>query len=192
MAGKKPKPDEETIKKKGYRYDEPFILRGQHKYRFGWHKWSDTAKVYRAFKPLKHGVLVVRDVAEDDALTLEDYQKTSDAERNPSINIHWSGKGVDNWSAGCQVIAGQSYIAYTDKTVDCSSYAANDYSSLGSQKTRAAYNVLTDLITVFSNAITREGGDVLYYTLIYDEDLDLLPEIGKDFAEKTLKRLKPT
>ena len=45
------------------REDAAFLIRGQHEYRFGWHKirtvGSNTVKVYRAFKPKSNnGVLV--------------------------------------------------------------------------------------------------------------------------------------
>ncbi|MCK4790720.1 MAG: peptidoglycan-binding protein [Desulfobacteraceae bacterium] len=166
-------------------WKEPFILRGQHKYRLWWHHSK-----YRAYHPERHGVLVVRDVSGDDALTLADYADDRDAQANKSINIHWSGIGTSNYSAGCQVVAGKSYITYTDRKVDCSKYTARWTSELGSDKTRGAYNVLIDLITVFSKKLRMQGGDILYYTLIYDDDLDLIPETGKDLAKDTLERLK--
>ena len=47
------------------RKDAAFLIRGQHEYRFGWHKistvGSNTVKAYRAFKTKSNkGVLVVR------------------------------------------------------------------------------------------------------------------------------------
>src|SRR4029453_5326754 len=65
----------------------PFLVPGQHKYRFGWHKMSELNRVYRAVKPAGPGVLVVRDGDRDEALT--DADLAGRLEANQSINVHW-------------------------------------------------------------------------------------------------------
>ena len=157
------------------RPDEPYLVRGQHQYRFGWHKLDNPDRVYRAFRPVGPGVLVCRDFVNDDALTDADLVGGLDA--NPTINIHWSGAGTGNWSAGCQVIEGSRYVNHRGAVVDCSAFAAPSYSGLGA-KTKGAYNVLLDLITVFapSNATSGVG---LHYTLLYEKDLQLQTTPGR-------------
>jgi peptidoglycan hydrolase-like protein with peptidoglycan-binding domain len=151
------------------RPDEAYLVRGQHQYRFGWHKRDNQDRVYRAFRPVGPGVLVCRDFVKDDALT--DADLAGGLEANPTINIHWSGAGTGNWSAGCQVIEGTRYLNHRGVVVDCSAFAAPNYTTLGN-KTKGAYNVLLDLITVFapSNAASGVG---LHYTLLYERDLQL-------------------
>jgi peptidoglycan hydrolase-like protein with peptidoglycan-binding domain len=155
--------------KQADRADEPYLVRGQHQYRFGWHKLEKPDRVYRAFRPVGPGVLVCRDFVQDDALT--DADLAGGLQANPTINIHWSGAGTGNWSAGCQVIEGTRYLNHRGVVVDCSAFAAPTYTALGN-KTKAAYNVLLDLITVFapSNAASGIG---LHYTLLYERDLQL-------------------
>ena len=122
------------------RDDEAFLVEGQHKYRFSWHKVSDANKVYRALRPYKDGVLVLRDRDSNNALTARDVDAGFDKHTNYTINIHWSGIGSANWSAGCQVIAGNSYINHRGQVIDCSSFAARSYSELNREhrKTKAA------------------------------------------------------
>ena len=152
------------------RPDEPYLIRGQHRYRFGWHKLSDSLRTYRAFRPVGPGVLICRDSTRDDAFTDEDL--ASGLRANGTINIHWSGAGTSNWSAGCQVIAGARYLNHTGRKIDCASFAARSYGDLP-DKTRAAYNVLLDLLTVFAPDVSVRGGSSLYYTLLYERDLKL-------------------
>ena len=167
----------------------PFLVHGQHAYRFGWHKMSDRQKVYRALKPRSSGVLVVRDGNRDFILSeTEDLQ--GKLERNASINVHWGGRGgTAAWSAGCQVICGRAYINHHDDAIDCSAFAAGGYSSLGrrvagGRMTKGAYSVLVDLVTAFS-------GDVhaVTYTLLYEKDLALSPQVGAKKAAAILDRL---
>jgi hypothetical protein len=165
------------------RPDEPFIVRGQHQYRFGWHKLSELdKKVYRAFKPATRGVLVFRDVNNDDALTEEDFRHG--VQPNPTVNIHWSGNSTSNWSAGCQVICGKSYINHHDQVIDCTPFSANNYGELGS-KSMGAYSIAADLITIFAH----RGEQAALYTLLKEEDLELEPSMGAAYAEKVLNRL---
>src|SRR5581483_2765243 len=165
----------------------PFLVTGQHHYRFGWHKLSDSHKVYHALKPATVGVLVIR--SKDLALTDADLAKG--LECNNSINIHWGGEGlgaVGSWSEGCQVFVGRNYINHHEKLIDCSKFGAANYSTLGQRvggvyQTRGAYTVLEDLVTAFS------GDDKLVrYMLINEPDLALRPEIGANWLKDTLAR----
>ncbi len=165
--------------KEAQRPDEPYLVRGQHQYRFGWHKVSNPERVYRAFRPVGPGVLACRDTSNDDALTDDDLVKELSVA--PDINIHWSGAGTGNWSAGCQVIEGKRYLNHRGVVVDCSSFASPGYAGLG-PKTRGAYNVLLDLITMFapSNAIS---GTRVNYTLLHEPDLDLAVSANQKLSE---------
>ena len=169
------------------RTDEAFLVEGQHLYRFGWHKmWSD-AKVYRALKPFKHGVLVFRDRDDNNALNEHDLNKGLDNDPNRTINIHWSGIGSSNWSAGCQVLVGKSYINHLDEVVDCSSFAARNYGELNNtfKKTKGAYNLCADLVLSYAEPKINR----VYYTLGREESLDLSGGFSGDVKE-ILDRLK--
>jgi hypothetical protein len=165
----------------------PFLVHGQHCYRFGWHRISDMKRVYRALKPKDAGVLIIRDSNRDRALTQSDLH--GDLERNNSINIHWGGKGVSNWSQGCQVICGKGYINHNNDKVDCSAYAATFYPNLGKKindvyQSKGAYSVLVDLVTAFSGDLFAVN-----YMLVYEEDLGLDGGIGPSAAENILARI---
>ncbi|MDJ0738824.1 MAG: hypothetical protein QNJ91_03845 [Gammaproteobacteria bacterium] len=168
--------------KSSHRAGAPFLVRGQHRYRFGWHKQSDRQKVYRALKPRSSGVLVVRDADRNYALTESD--RSGRLENNASINVHWGGRGVSNWSQGCQVICGRGYINHNGDIVDCGEYAATTYATLGRRvdgryQTKGAYSVLVDLVTAFS------GDELsLEYTLLYEQDLAIDAGFGRDAAAK--------
>ena len=165
------------------RDDEAYLVEGQHKYRFSWHKVSDARKIYRALRPYQHGVLVFRDRNSDNALTNEDIRLGLDPSTNYQINIHWSGIGSSNWSAGCQVIAGESYINDLGHTVHCANFAARNYSELNRQykKTKGAYNVLTDLILCYAPASV----DYLLYSLGRDDSFLLSDVFEADYVSKT-------
>ena len=157
----------------GSRRDKAFLIRGQHEYRFGWHKIASLnkekkeQKVYRAFKPTpSSGPLIVRAVN-----NLLDEKSFETARPNRDINIHWSGSGTSNWSAGCQVIAGMKYVDFRNKLVDCSGRAAAGYSDLSGRKTKAAYNVMIDLMTVHADKPTTKNGSTILYTLLYEDDV---------------------
>ncbi len=171
--------------KKG-RMDEAFLIEGQHVYKFGWHKVSDGRRVYRALKPADRGVLVFRDRDDNNALTPEDMMKGLDNEPNNSINIHWSGKGHTNYSAGCQVIAGRSYINPEGQIVDCSAFASPGYGDLARSKTRGAYNMLTDLILNYAPA----GVHTIVYTLARDESSFLSEDIDETTIEDWIEGMK--
>lgn len=171
------------------RSDVPFILRGQHEFYFAWHKLSSLndpskTRVYRAFKPCGNGPLIVR--AKDNLLTESSFDSASP---NNSINIHWSGSGTVNWSAGCQVVAGKKYIDYRNEVVDLTDRAARAYSDLSAQKTRGAYNVLLDALTVFAKD-ARVTGDRLLYTLLYERDVKRTRSGELVDFQETLERLR--
>ena len=143
------------------RTDEAFLVEGQHRYRYGWHKVSNSMKIYKALEPASNGVLIYRDQNADNALTESDL-KFGLQKPNPDINIHWSGVGSFNFSAGCQVIAGMSYINHLNHVVDCSAFASKSYSGLRGKQTKGAYNVIADLILAYS----PKGVETILYTLI--------------------------
>jgi peptidoglycan hydrolase-like protein with peptidoglycan-binding domain len=167
----------------------PFLVPGQHRYRFGWHKLTDKQwkeKVYHALKPVDPGVLVQR--SQHLIPTDADLSGALSGPNN-SINIHWGGEGLTDdagWSAGCQVIAGKSYLNHNDEPVDCSPFAATTYGQPG--KTKGAYSVLEDLVAAFSGAV-RDDNEVRYMLLV-EPDLTLHPEIGAGKAGEILARLK--
>ena len=164
-----------------------FLVEGQHKYRFGWHKISSEQKIYRALRPYQHGVMVFRDKNDDNALTEADLKMGIDRSPNLTINIHWSGIGRTNFSAGCQVMAGKSYINHLDEVCDCSGFAATSYSGLNDthKKTKGAYNVFADLVMSFAKPKT----DSLLYTLGRESSLRLDQNLGPSYAEEILQRL---
>ena len=170
------------------RKDEPYLVEGQHKYRFGWHKISNEVQVYKALRPFSNGVLVFRDKTNTNALTENNVGHGLDAP-NTTINIHWSGDGDFNFSAGCQVIAGKSYLDHTGKLVDCRGYASESYAGLANGKTRGAYNVLADLVTCYAPKATEE----VWYTLGREDNLTEIAGatvMGK--LEQNLKQLRFT
>lgn len=151
----------------------PFLVPGQHDYHFGWHK-----STYLALKPesLDSGVLVLR-AGKDGQITPDDLQRGLEA--NNTINIHWGGRGlkgdVKHWSEGCQVVTGAVYVNHLSQLVDCSAFAAitpDQARDPASKKTRAAYNVLVDLVTALGSDLA--GGKVKY-TLVEEAYLPLLP-----------------
>lgn len=169
------------------RADEPFLVEGQHLYKIGWHKMSDRNKAYMALKPLSVGTLVYRDRTNANALTDANVKAGLEGPNN-SINIHWSGIGSANFSAGCQVIAGQSYINHHDKVIDCSGFASPSYANLRGRprKTKGAYNLLADLVAVYR----PNNQNTVRYTLGRDENLNLTADFDMDFAANLLQRMK--
>ncbi len=170
------------------RKDEAFLVEGQHKYRFGWHRISSEAKVYRALRPYKYGVMVFRDWDDNNALTEADLERGLDPAPNYTINIHWSGIGRSNWSAGCQVLVGKSYINNLGQAVDCSKFAASSYGALNDsqKKTKGAYNVCADLILSYA----QPGVDYVYYTLGRESSLDLDSRFGAGYAKEAIKMMQ--
>lgn len=169
------------------RSDEAFLVEGQHKYRFSWHKKSNAKKIYKALMPYSKGVLVFRDRANSNALTEGDIKRGFDVP-NSTINIHWSGDGHYNHSAGCQVVSGRSYIDPSGNLISCKSYSARSYTDLANGKTRGAYNVLSDLVICYN----KPGVDTVWYTLGREKNLretntNLSHEFTKDLVEKLKK-----
>lgn len=172
----------------------PFLVPGQHLYRFGWHLLAPQRRkdVYQALKPLEPGVLVVRSA--DTALTEADLARG--LECNSTINVHWGGrgdKGTAEWSAGCQIIIGKSYINHHNKLIDCTPFAAAGYASLdtkigGVYQTKGAYSILGDLVGALSGAKPEDNN--VRFTLIDERDLSLSPELGADKAQQMLAQFK--
>ncbi|MCE7925633.1 MAG: peptidoglycan-binding protein [Haliscomenobacteraceae bacterium CHB4] len=168
------------------RADIPFLVESQHHYQFGWHKVGDETTVYRALRPASSGVLVFRDKNRDRKLTEEDVVKGLDPSPNSTINIHWSGIGSYNFSAGCQVIAGKSYINHQGKLIDCTPHAATSYKELGGSKGRGAYNVFADLVLTYA----PPGVHTIAYMLGRDETLTRFDPESQDFVANTVSRMQ--
>jgi peptidoglycan hydrolase-like protein with peptidoglycan-binding domain len=173
----------------------PFLTPGQHLYRFGWHNIGPKRfpDVYRALKPAGKGVLVLR--SPHRVPTDADLSGEIDGP-NDTIDIHWGGKGLSNnasWSAGCQVIAGQSYINHNDRVIDCKPFAAARYADLGTKvagvvQTKGAYSVIEDLVIALSGPDPADS--IIRYTMVLEEDLALHPDLGPDASSRLLSRLK--
>lgn len=175
-------PNPEKVK----RTDEPYLVEGQHKYRFAWHRISSEEKIYRAGRPYRHGVLVVRDQNDDDRYDESDIEAGIDPTPNTTINIHWTG--LSNWSAGCQVISGKAYLDDKGNVISCKSFAADGTSDLlnHNKKTKGAYNLLTDLALCY----VRPHTDYLYYTLGRGASMDLSGQFEHNYAEDLIAKMK--
>lgn len=155
----------------------PYLVPGQHDYRFGWHQ-----KTYLALRPRSSGVLVIR--AGTDR-TLDDSDLARGFHVLGDINIHWGGLGVGravgNWSEGCQVINGNMYLNAANELVSCASYAATSSSEPTREpgRTRGAYNVLVDLVTALGSDLP---GNTVKYTLLSEGDLALAPALADGLA----------
>lgn len=175
---------------------EPYLIAGQHLYHYSWHKVSKQYKTYRAFRPAKHGVVVIRDKYKADALSVKNINKGPDSQANSTINIHWSGLGDNNFSAGCQVIAGSSYLNDTGKMQNCKKFAAVGYNDLGrppkqgKRKTKGAYNLLTDLIMVYGRNTSWSLCPPLRYTLFSASDLEAAGAVTKAELKAIRKKFK--
>ncbi|MFN7928700.1 MAG: hypothetical protein U0Y68_12260 [Blastocatellia bacterium] len=170
----------------------PFLIPGQHRYRFGVHQMSETKKVFKALCPATNGVRVQRSAK----LFPTEAELTLDPRPNTTIHIHWGGEGLSDsagWSAGCQVIAGKSYINHHGDVINCAPFAATNYADLGTtvNKTflsKGAYTVLEDLVAAFSGA--KPDDYIVHYTLLDEADVALHPDIKLDELRDKLKRLK--
>lgn len=177
---------EECKDKDGNPTKMPFLIEGQHHYQFGWHNRGNEEKTYRALRPATSGVLVYRAPLGVRVMRDEDVLKGLDPSPNGTINIHWSGMGTGgNWSAGCQVIAGKSYINHKGDLVDCSKFAAGGYKALGSAMTRGAYNVFTDIVLSYAPLGVR----TIAYTLGREKTL-AISDKEANFVEKEVARMK--
>jgi hypothetical protein len=176
-------PNYDQVRKLKNKTDDAFLVEGQHKYRFGWHQGT-----YRALKPYNHGVLVFRDKVDDNSLTVEDLKYGLST--NKGINIHWSGVGSYNFSAGCQVIAGESYIDHQDIVQDCGKFAARNSKEFNDFKTKGAYNVLADHVVSFSKPTEQNKPNHIYYTLGRESSFVLKKNFGENYVLNTLQRMK--
>ena len=179
------------------RNDEAFLVEGQHKFKFGWHKHSKGGnQSYQGLNPYGRGVLVFRDRDNTNKLTIEDINKENAiAPPNTSINIHWTGDGSSgSWSAGCQVLVGTHYFdnegtlqnLHKFSAVAGSHFKANSVNRV--KLSKAAYNIFTDLVLLYG----PKNKDYILYTLTRDEsfDIDFLKDLGmKDRLNKTLTNL---
>lgn len=172
----------------------PYLVQGQHDYHFGWHPGARSADGpkdrYLALRPLHldAGVLVVRAGADK---VLDDTDWGRGLTANPTINIHWGGRGMtrDNtWSQGCQVINGTVYINPANRLVSCKDFAARTSGEpfRDRSKTRGAYNVLVDLVTALSGDMPSNQ---VKYTLLTEADLDLSAELKAKLAEDRARAL---
>lgn len=164
-----------TVQQKEKDIGYPFLLEGQHQYHFGWHMQGNATKAYKALR--SPGVLVFRtdkptseksiDKLENLSILFNDNNnKRNNRNPNNTINIHSSGIGWTNYSAGCQVIAGASYINNRGEVIDCTK---------GKQtkeliaKPHGAYGLFADLIVNYappqvqtvSYTLAREDTDFL-------------------------------
>ncbi len=170
----------------------PYLVPGQHRYRLGWHHQGEGEKIFQALKPLSAGVLVQRSAGV--IATDAELQGPLDPRLNTSINVHWGGGGTKDsaaWSAGCQVVVGNSYSNHRGQVIDCSPFAAEGYAGLGATnakgvyQNKGAYTMLVNLIT----ALTGENADdnVIRYTLLTEADLSI---DGDQIASQTIDLLQ--
>lgn len=164
----------------------PFLVPGQHIYRFGWHR-----STYLALRPHTVGVMVVRSPQLDPPLEVR-------WSGNPpvtavDINVHWGGLGlkgqVNDWSHGCQVITGALYLDAANKLVNCSAFAAvgSKEPLTNARKTRGAYNLLVDLVTALGSDLP---GNIVKYTLLLESDLALAPGVQQSLQSDRERLLK--
>lgn len=146
---------------------EARLVPGRHRYRFDWHNISRRERIYKAARPAGAGVLVTRD-------------GTLDARPNPTINIHWNGLGISNWSAGCQVISGSFYTNDDGNLIDCTAYCARNDAERGTKRTpdgprltMGAYTLLSDLLLCYTPTPPKGKKPTFPYTLLPNEWLGL-------------------
>ena len=172
---------------------EAYLTEGQHVYRFNWHNIGvrRRERIYKAARPAGAGVLVLRDVHGHNALTETNVRDGFDPAPNPTINIHWSGLGHSNWSAGCQVIAGARYVDDRGRRVDCTSYAARNDRERGTRRvdggprlSMGAYTVLSDLLLAYTTPTDPAQKPTFRYTLFSERALQDVP--GLDLTPLTL------
>ena len=172
-----------TIKEKERDTGYPFLLEGQHQYHFGWHMQGNATKTYKALR--SSGVLVFRtdkptsnrsidSLADLSILFNHNNNKRNNRNPNSTINIHSSGIGRSNYSAGCQVIAGASYINNRGEVIDCTK---GKHTKALIAKPHGAYGLFADLIVNYASPTVQS----VSYTLAR-EDTDFLA----DTSEKAL------
>ena len=77
------------------------------------------------------------------------------------------------------MIAGSGYINHRGEPVSCADFVALNRSELEKKpgkprKTKGAYNVIADLVAVFSS----DASNRVHYMLLSEEDLALGPEVA--------------
>ena len=180
---------------------EGYVLEGQHRYRFNWHNISPgrRTRIYKAARPAGAGVMVVRDVHGDNALTERNRRDGFDPAPNPTFNLHWSGLGLSNWSAGCQVISGKNYINDSGDLVSCADYAARRDSERGQRRgengprlTMGAYSLLSDLLLTYTPTAIPGEKPTFRYSLFREEAFDLIPGLPAAELSEKLHRMRTT
>ena len=163
---------------------EAYLIEGQHRYQFNWHNVGPgrRERIYKAARPATQGVIVARDIHGHNALTDDNLLDGIDPHPNPTINIHWNGLGISNWSAGCQVISGSSYCNDLGEWVDCGAYTARNDGERGGRRrgggprlTMGAYTVLSDLLLCYTPPAPGGKKPTFRYTLLHNELVEQIP-----------------
>lgn len=165
---------------------EAYLTEGQHLYHFNWHNIGESRRdrIYKAGRPAGAGVMVIRDVQGSNALTDANEFDGFDPAPNPTINIHWSGLGLSNWSAGCQVIAGDAYLDDLGRRIDCTAFTARNDGERGGKRSRSgprltmgAYTLLSDLLLCFTKPTDPAKKPTFRYTLLPEIAFAAVPGI---------------
>ena len=186
--------------------DEPYLVEGQHVYRFGWHKLGEIGSnagkyaSYRALRPaINQKTVVIRDWKRDNRLSEEDLIKNNGLGYGTYINIHWTGGRSNNtWSAGCQVIRAHSYMNHRNEAIDLSKFSASSYEELyrNDKLDKGAYNMLADLVVCntkieFNPSTGKPKPQGMYYTLVNEnEALPIASILGENYVINALKAMK--
>lgn len=178
---------------------EGYLTEGQHRYRFNWHNIGADRRdrIYKAGRPATAGVMVLRDVHGDNALTDRNRRDGFDPVPNPTFNIHWSGLGISNWSAGCQVISGKNYCNDVGALISCTEYTARNDRERGQRRgtegprlTMGAYNVLSDLLLCYTPREHPAEKPTFRYSLFREEDFDRISGIPAGELREKLQLMR--
>ena len=178
---------------------EGYLTEGQHRYRLNWHNIGARRRdrIYKAARPAGEGVLVVRDVHGHNALTPENRRDGFDPAPNPTFNIHWSGLGSSNWSAGCQVVSGKNYFNDAGQLISCADYAARNDAQRGQRRTEGgprltmgAYTVLSDLVLCYTRQPESTKKPTFLYSLFQEEAFGAIGGIDRREIEARVQDLR--